>query len=96
MDFYRNNANAVQDLVRPDAVHRDVYVSPEIFELEMEQLWRNTWIYVGHDSQVPSPGERPSAHESMRAQGSASGQRQNRQVRSGAPALPVPRVDVQA
>ena len=57
MDFYRNNANAVQDLVRPDAVHRDVYVSPEIFELEMEQLWRNTWIYVGHDSQVPSPGD---------------------------------------
>jgi len=57
MSRYRNNAAAVRGLVRPDAVHRDVYVNPEIFELEMEQLWRNTWIYVGHDSQVPTAGD---------------------------------------
>jgi phenylpropionate dioxygenase-like ring-hydroxylating dioxygenase large terminal subunit len=38
-------------------VHRDVYIDPEIFELEMEQLWTNTWIYVGHTSQVPRPGD---------------------------------------
>ena len=57
MSRYRNNPVAVRGLVRPDAVHRDVYINPEIFELEMEQLWRNTWIYVGHDSQVPSAGD---------------------------------------
>ena len=57
MTKYRNNANAIRSLVRPDAVHRDVYVDPEVFELEMEQLWHNTWIYVGHDSQVPKPGD---------------------------------------
>jgi len=40
-----------------DAVHRDVYLSQELFDLEMERLWRNTWIYVGHDSQVPNIGD---------------------------------------
>jgi len=57
MSKYRDNADAVRALVRPDAVHRDVYVSAEIFDLEMQHLWRNTWIYVGHDSQVPMPGD---------------------------------------
>jgi phenylpropionate dioxygenase-like ring-hydroxylating dioxygenase large terminal subunit len=23
----------------------------------MQRLWRNTWIYIGHDSQVPRPGD---------------------------------------
>jgi len=54
---YFNNPSAIRALVRDEAVHRDVYVSPEIFDLEMTQLWRNTWIYVGHDSQIPSPGD---------------------------------------
>ena len=57
MACYRNNPAAIRALVRDDAVHRDVYVSAEIFELEMAQLWRNTWIFVGHDSQIPSPGD---------------------------------------
>ena len=57
MDKYRNQPDAVQALVREDQVHRDVYLSPEVFALEMEHLWRNTWIYVGHDSQVPTSGD---------------------------------------
>ncbi|HUN73652.1 MAG TPA: aromatic ring-hydroxylating dioxygenase subunit alpha [Steroidobacteraceae bacterium] len=57
MQHYRDNPQAIRALVRPDAVHRDVYLDPELFELEMEQLWRKTWIYVGHDSQVPNAGD---------------------------------------
>jgi len=57
MSDYRNNPEKVQALVREDGVHRDVYLSPEIFALEMQNLWRNTWIYVGHDSQVPTTGD---------------------------------------
>lgn len=57
MNRYRDDPEAVRALVREDCVHRDVYVSPEIFELEMRHLWRNTWIYVGHDSQVPNAGD---------------------------------------
>lgn len=34
-----------------------MYISEELYELETERLWRNTWIYMGHDSQVPEPGD---------------------------------------
>jgi phenylpropionate dioxygenase-like ring-hydroxylating dioxygenase large terminal subunit len=54
---YRENKAAVAALVRPAEVHRDVYVDPELFELEMEHLFANAWIYVGHDSQTPNVGD---------------------------------------
>jgi benzoate/toluate 1,2-dioxygenase alpha subunit len=54
---YRNDPSAIRSLVRGGDVHRDVYVDAELFELEMERLWRTAWVYVGHDSQVPSPGD---------------------------------------
>ena len=57
MSNYRDNPAAVAALIQDDQVHRDVYIDPEIFELEMEQLWSNTWIYAGHVSQVPRPGD---------------------------------------
>ena len=40
MSRYRSNPEAVQSLVREDRVHRDVYINAELFELEMERLWR--------------------------------------------------------
>ena len=36
-------------LVQPDRVHRDLYIDPELFELEQEHFFANTWNYVGHD-----------------------------------------------
>lgn len=57
MGKYREDARAVRRLVEEDRVHRDVYTSPEIFQLEMERLWARTWIYVGHASQVPAAGD---------------------------------------
>jgi benzoate/toluate 1,2-dioxygenase alpha subunit len=44
-------------LIEPDRVHRDVYIDPEVFQLEMERLWSRTWVYAGHTSQVPRPGD---------------------------------------
>ena len=57
MGKYRDDAHALARLVEPDRVHRDVYTDPEVFELEMERLWSRTWIYVGHASQMPNPGD---------------------------------------
>jgi benzoate/toluate 1,2-dioxygenase alpha subunit len=57
MNRYRGNPAAIRALVREDAVHRDVYLDPELFAVEMEELWAKTWIYVGHTSQVPNPGD---------------------------------------
>lgn len=57
MSRYRDRPDAIRALVREDQVHRDVYTDPEIFDLETEYLWRRTWVYVGHDSQVPQTGD---------------------------------------
>jgi phenylpropionate dioxygenase-like ring-hydroxylating dioxygenase large terminal subunit len=54
---YAGNSAAIRDLVRDQEVHRDVYVSEEVFQLEMEHMFPNSWVYVGHDSQVPNPGD---------------------------------------
>ena len=43
--------------MRAAEVHRDVYIDEEVFQLEMEHLFANTWVYVGHDSQVPNAGD---------------------------------------
>lgn len=46
----------IADLVQPTKVHRKVYTDPEIFDLEMERIWAKSWIYIGHESQVPEKG----------------------------------------
>ena len=46
----------IANLVHPTKVHRKVYTDPEIFDLEMERIWARTWIYIGHESQVPEKG----------------------------------------
>jgi 2-chlorobenzoate 1,2-dioxygenase len=47
----------IGNLVEPERVHRRVYVDPDVYELEMDRLFGRTWIYVGHESQVPEPGD---------------------------------------
>ena len=57
MRRYRDDSAALLSLVEEDRVHRDLYIDPEVFQLEMERLWSRTWIYVGHTSQVPQAGD---------------------------------------
>lgn len=47
----------VSRLVQPQQVHRDIYTSPEVYRLEMKHLFRNAWVYVGHESQTAKPGD---------------------------------------
>ena len=46
-----------EGLVRDDAVHRDAFVDPAVYALEVEHIFRSTWVYVGHASEVPHPGD---------------------------------------
>lgn len=47
----------IANLVQPDQVHKSVYTDPAIFDMEMERLFGRAWIYVGHESQIPQPGD---------------------------------------
>lgn len=47
----------VNRLIQPRQVHRDVYTSPDVYRLEMKHLFPNCWVYIGHESQVPKPGD---------------------------------------
>ena len=44
-------------LVRDDRVHRTVYTDPDLFDLEMDRVFGRSWVFVGHDSQVPNTGD---------------------------------------
>jgi len=57
MSHYAGDADKVRKLVREAEVHRDVFIDEELFQLEMEHLFANTWVYVGHDSQVAKEGD---------------------------------------
>ena len=54
---YREHPQAIAALVEQDRVYRDLYLSDELFALEQERLFANTWLYAGHASQVPNTGD---------------------------------------
>jgi phenylpropionate dioxygenase-like ring-hydroxylating dioxygenase large terminal subunit len=47
----------IERLVEPHRVHGTVYTSPTIFELELERIFRDGWVFVAHDSEVPEMGD---------------------------------------
>jgi p-cumate 2,3-dioxygenase alpha subunit len=45
----------------PDAftfsVHRAALIAPEVLERERSAIFDRSWVYVGHDSEIPNPGD---------------------------------------
>ena len=55
--MYDATPDEIDALVQPGRVHRRVYTDPQIFELEMERIFGRAWVFVGHDSLIPRPGD---------------------------------------
>jgi fatty-acyl-CoA synthase len=49
--------NGFGQLIRSDQVHGSLYHDPAVFAEELEKIWYRTWIYVGHESEVPRSGD---------------------------------------
>ncbi|KAA2313948.1 aromatic ring-hydroxylating dioxygenase subunit alpha [Pseudooceanicola sediminis] len=43
-------------LVKGDRVATPMYEDPAIFDVEMEKIFGKTWVWVGHESEVPDKG----------------------------------------
>ncbi|WP_434694908.1 aromatic ring-hydroxylating dioxygenase subunit alpha [Pseudomonas sp. Z1-14] len=46
----------VTDLVKPDRIHTSLYTDPALFEVEMEKIFKTTWVWVAHESEIPESG----------------------------------------
>jgi phenylpropionate dioxygenase-like ring-hydroxylating dioxygenase large terminal subunit len=44
--------NAWNRLLPTDGVHGSLYVDRGVYEEELRRIWRRTWVYVGHESEV--------------------------------------------
>ena len=44
-------------LIRSDKVHGSLYTDPAIFAAELRDIWYTTWVFVGHESEVPQPND---------------------------------------
>ena len=45
------------EMVLTDRVHKSLYSDPEIFEAELDKVFNNTWIWLGHESEVSKVGD---------------------------------------
>jgi phenylpropionate dioxygenase-like ring-hydroxylating dioxygenase large terminal subunit len=47
----------LSDLVAHGRVHRRFYTDPAVFEEERRRIFRRAWLWLGHESQLKSPGD---------------------------------------
>lgn len=50
-------ADNIGTLIQPDRVHGSLYRDADIYAAEVERIWFRSWVYVGHESEVPKPDD---------------------------------------
>jgi phenylpropionate dioxygenase-like ring-hydroxylating dioxygenase large terminal subunit len=38
-------------------ISREIFVNEDIYQQEQEQVFARTWLFIGHESQIPKPGD---------------------------------------
>ena len=54
----------IKSLVDPEGglINRRIFADREIYEVERERLFARCWLYLGHESEVPHPGDFVAAY----------------------------------
>ena len=47
----------VKELIDGPHVHGRLYRDPDLFARELEAIWYKVWVYIGHESEIPQPGD---------------------------------------
>lgn len=50
-------ARDIRDLIQGPRIHGSLYRDPALFQRELEAIWYKVWVYIGHESEVPKPGD---------------------------------------
>ncbi len=45
------------DRVQRERVHGSLYTDPDVYALELEAIWYRTWVFIGHESEIPEAGD---------------------------------------
>jgi PAH dioxygenase large subunit len=54
-----SNGDDLETLVRPDEglISRRIFADAEIHSLELERIFAKAWFFIGHESEIPNPGD---------------------------------------
>src|SRR5215470_4999869 len=56
LDANPGNLGALVDVDR-GIISREIFVSEEIYRQELERIFARAWLLLGHESQIPRPGD---------------------------------------
>ena len=54
-----SNGEHLEDIVRPQEglISRRIFADPEIYQMEIERIFGRGWFFLGHESEIPNPGD---------------------------------------
>lgn len=56
MDASKNSLNVMVDLEH-GAISRKLFIDSDLYQLEQQKIFARCWLFVGHESLVPNPGD---------------------------------------